>query len=254
MKSLPRVRSERLYEQVAREIALRVMRRPSYSPRTLPVESELCRQLNVSRTVLREAVKVLCAKGLVEVGPKCGMRAQPRSKWNRLDPDVLEWQATSGVEDDDFIRSLCEVRKFLEPAAAELAAERATASEVDEIFAYLKEMEDSVANTEDFIAADMKFHGAIFAACRNDLLNHMTTAIGGALRASRAITTRLPGSSAACLPMHRNVAAAIRDRDPAAARSAMLLLVTGAARDIYRVRLAGKPPLAIQSRDQRERQ
>jgi DNA-binding FadR family transcriptional regulator len=205
---------------------------------TLPVEAELCRTLSVSRTVLREAIKMLSAKGMLEVSPKRGTKVQPRSKWNLLDPHVLVWQAASHVDDDDFVRSLCEIRKFLEPAAAELAAERASDVEVAELYGHWKDMETSVQITDRFIAADMKFHGVIFSACRNDLLNHMMTAIGGALRASRTITTRLPGSSTASLPLHRNVAAAIHDRDPAAARSAMLLVVTLAARDIYQVRLS----------------
>lgn len=222
-----------LYEQVARQIALQVITENATS---LPIESELCRSLNVSRTVLREAIKTLSAKGLVEVSPKRGTTVRPREKWNLLDPDVMEWQVAAGLDDELFIRNLCEVRRFLEPAVAGLAAERATVEEIEQLYRSLEEMQANVHVDPDFIAADMKFHGIIFSASRNDLLQHVADAIGSALRASRSITVRKPGSSEAAMPLHRNVADAIRDRDPEAARAAMTLVVTGATRDIYQVR------------------
>ena len=222
-----------LYEQIARQIALHVI---AANATTLPIEADLCRDLNVSRTVLREAIKTLSAKGLVEVSPKRGTTVRPREKWNLLDPNVMEWQVAAGLNDELFIRNLCEVRRFLEPAVAALAAERATGEEVQQLYGYLDEMQANIQNDNNFIAADMKFHGTIFLASRNSFLQHIADAIDGALRASRSITVRRPGSSAASMPLHRNVADAIRDHDREAAHAAMILVVAGATRDIYQVR------------------
>src|SRR5437867_4809520 len=86
----------------------------------LPAEPEL----GASRTVVREAIKVLAAKGLVESRPKTGTRVRPRESWNLLDPDVLAW-LQDGAVSEDLLRKLTEVRRIIEPAAAELAAARA---------------------------------------------------------------------------------------------------------------------------------
>src|SRR5205809_5241457 len=91
----------------------------------LPAEPDL----GASRTVVREAVKVLAAKGLVESRPKTGTRVRPRDAWNLLDPDVLAWQR-EGASPAQFLRKLTEVRRIVEPAAAELAAERASSREL----------------------------------------------------------------------------------------------------------------------------
>lgn len=164
----------------------------------LSTESDLCRELNVSRTVLRQAIKVLEAKGLVEVRPRMGVRVRPRDHWNLVDPDLLAWQ-TELRPDTFFIRNLYEVRMILEPAAAELAAVRANDEEIRTLERWYSEMERTAADTQAFIAADLQFHSAIFAACHNDLLQRMSSTIGNALRTSRVITTRRPGSSTAVL-------------------------------------------------------
>ena len=86
----------------------------------------LCDELGVSRTVVREAVKSLVAKGLLRTGPKVGTRVQPADDWNWFDPDVVAWQSKAGLT-RDFLRDLQELRRVVEPAAVRLAAQRATA-------------------------------------------------------------------------------------------------------------------------------
>jgi DNA-binding FadR family transcriptional regulator len=100
--------------------------------------------LGVSRTVVREATKVLAAKGMVESRSKRGTVILPRSEWRLLDPDVLAWLTETGL-DPEFLRSMFEVRKIIEPAAARLAAERATPAELDEIRSAL----DAMATAHD---------------------------------------------------------------------------------------------------------
>src|SRR5580704_6349711 len=103
--SIPR---ERLHDRVTREIALGILRGTIGAESALSTEGDLCRHFNVSRTILREAVKVLAAKGLLELRPKTGIRVRPRNEWNLVDPHLLGWICEAGV-DELFIRDLCEV-------------------------------------------------------------------------------------------------------------------------------------------------
>src|SRR5881398_2664775 len=133
----------------------------------LPAEPEL----GASRTVVREAIKVLAAKGLVESRPKTGTRVRRRDDWNLLDPDVLAWQQ-DGAVDDALLGKLTEVRRIIEPAAAELAAARADVRDVaamEDAFQQMEETAQARAGTdfEAFVQADMRFHLAILQACRN---------------------------------------------------------------------------------------
>jgi len=198
----------------------------------LPAEPDL----GASRTVVREAVKVLAAKGLVESRPKTGTRVRPRDAWNLLDPDVLAWQQDSAV-DDALLRKLTEVRRIIEPAAAELAAARADARDVaamEDAFQQMEETAQARAGTdfEAFVQADMRFHLAILQACRNDMLEQMSRVVYSALLVSFRSTSRLPGRAKAALAKHRAILDAIRARDPRAAGSAMRHLVQTTARDV----------------------
>ena len=222
----------RLHDQVVRQLALLVIGSPTDG--SLPNEIELMRRFGVSRTVVREAVKVLASKGLIAVRPKTGMRVRPRHDWNLLDPDLVSWQYEAGP-DESFFAELSEVRMIVETSAAELAAVRAADHEISAIFGWLRQMEQTVEDNEAFIAADLQFHHAILEACHNNLLRQMSGTVGIALRESRLITTQIPGSSRASLPLHAAVADAIRDHDAASARAAMEHLLRDAADGIKRV-------------------
>jgi len=198
----------------------------------LPAEPEL----GASRTVVREAVKVLAAKGLIESRPKIGTRVGPRHRWNLLDPDVLAWQQ-EGAASDVLLRDLTEVRRVIEPAATELAAARADARDVAALGDALQQMERAAqapggADFEAFVQADMRFHLAILNACRNELLEQMSRVVYSALLVSFRATSRLPGRAKASLPKHRAIFDAIRAKDPRGAGAAMRRLVQSTARDI----------------------
>src|SRR5436190_44967 len=153
---------ERLHDKVTREIALGIMRGSiGKSESALSTEGDLCRHFHVSRTILRESVKVLAAKGLIELRPKTGIRVRPRDEWNLVDPDLLSWLCEAGV-DEDFVRGLCEVRLIVEPAAAELAAARATAKEVEAIVHWYQLIESNSDHEEARLEADRNFHATIF--------------------------------------------------------------------------------------------
>jgi len=191
--------------------------------------------LPASRTVLREAIKVLAAKGLVESRPKTGPRVRPRHAWNLLDPDVLAWQQDGAVP-ADFLKKLTEVRLIIEPAAAEMAAQRATPAELESIEEAYQEMEAALrVGSEDYEAfdqADMRFHQSIVRACGNDLLEQMGQVVYSALLVSFQATSRLPGRARASLSDHRAILDAIRAGQADNAGQSMRRLVECTAHDI----------------------
>jgi DNA-binding FadR family transcriptional regulator len=223
-----------LHREVVHQLGLRIIRGELAPGETLPEESTLGEQFGVSRTVLREAIKVLAAKGLIESRPRIGTRVRPRHGWNLLDPDVLVWRFEAGP-DEAFLREITEVRRIIEPAAAGLAAERATPEEVAAIVALCERLEEAaVADGEEYIDADMAYHMAILEAGHNDLLSQLGDAIAVALRISRRLTITIPGSSLGGMPTHWGVTRAIRDRDPGAADRAMRALISHTAGDLER--------------------
>lgn len=199
----------------------------------LPSEPDLCAQLGVSRAMLREAIKVLAAKGLVESRPKHGTVVRDRRAWNLLDPDVLTWHGEVGP-DDWFLRNLSEVRLIVEPQAARRAAVRATDDEISTLDAWCNRMSVAVHDPAAFVTADIQFHGALLAAAHNELLAQLIGAIGAALRASIDITAHVRGAPEASLPLHATVVDSLRARDGDGAEEAMRLLITTTAHDIDR--------------------
>jgi len=228
------VSRQTLHEQVVRQLGLRILHEEIKRGETLPSEAELCSQFDVSRSVLREALKVLAAKGLIESRTKTGTRVRPRHEWNLIDPDVLAWQYEAGL-DESFLRNLSEVRLFIEPPAARVAAIRATSDEITTIEAWARRMEIAINDVEAYITADLRLHMSILAASHNELLQQMSSTVNMALRASRVVTTRVPESSAHAMPQHWAVVAAIQGRDGDRAEAAMRDLVITAAADIDRI-------------------
>ena len=230
--SIPR---ERLHDRVTREIALGIIRGSIGNGQSaLSTEGDLCRHFSVSRTILREAVKVLAAKGLIEVRPRTGIRVRPRDEWNLVDPDLLGWLCEAGV-DDLFIRDLCEVRAIVEPAAAELAASRASDEEIGQVRHWYRLIEANTDNEAARLEADRNFHSTIFTACHNVFLTQMNTTVGVALRATQQIGVHLPQVMGESVLAHREVADAIARRDGAAARAAMRRLIDQSTEHIRRV-------------------
>jgi len=200
----------------------------------LPSEADLGARFVVSRTVVREAVKLLAAKGMVVSRPKTGTRVRPRADWNLLDPDVLAWQHELGPS-EEFLLNLCEARLIIEPAAGRLAAVRATEEEIVALEAWYHCMARAVNDVETYIEADMRLHNAIVAAAHNETLQQINKMIAVALRASLLVTTQVPGSSAAVLPLHWDAVAAIRDHDAQGAEETLRALVLQATADIKKV-------------------
>lgn len=219
--------SENLHDRVTRLLALRVLEAERDSQELVfPNEADLCQQLGVSRTILREAMKVLAAKGIVEVRPRSGTRANPRTLWNLLDPEILTWQSQLGP-DARFLRDMCEVRLAIEPIASGFAALRATPDEIAIIGHCLEQREAKAATVhlDEAVDLDLQFHASVVGACHNLLLEQLSAAIRQPFRTALSYTNRLPGSDALGLAIHRDLYEAISRRDPLKARAAAEELV-----------------------------
>jgi len=200
---------------------------------TLPIEPAICAELGVSRTVVREAVKTLVAKGLLTTGPRVGTRVQPKSSWNLYDPDVIDWRFAAGV-DDALLRDVIDLRLTFEPAGCEFAARRATSEDLARIEAAYVEMVAAVDGQGRYFVADIDFHTSILAAAHNQFFAALSPLITAILKVSIRLSVRNRNSAAASLPLHRAVADAIAARDPEGGRLSMRRLILGAREDIDR--------------------
>ncbi len=213
-----------LASQLARELGRRIVA-GSYPPgRLLEDETALAERYQVSRSVVRDAVKILVGKGLLEVRRGIGTRVRDRSHWGLLDDDVLAWYQ-SAPPDSDFFRQLMDIRKVMEPKAARWAAERAGEEQLAEIKAAIESMERETGAVEDFIIADARFHRAILRAAQNEFLVAMEGVIFSALLSSIRLTNRDPRENAESIPFHRAVYEAIAARDAGRAERCMSRLL-----------------------------
>ena len=198
----------------------------------LPTEDELARKFGVSRPSLREGLKALARKGLVESRTRRGTIALGSEHWDRLDADVLRWTAAS-PPDHAFLLSLIELRSIMEPAAARLAASRATPAQILEIEAAYQGMVDSLPRDVDACHHhDLAFHRSIFAACGNAMLQRFYDAISALLLTLFRASTQARESYESSLAEHGAVAVAIRRRQPDEAERAMHKLLNGTVRDL----------------------
>lgn len=212
----------------------------------LPNEEQFAVTLSVSRTALREAIRMLLAKGLIESRPRTGTRITPRHHWNMLDPDVLAWHLEADPN-DGFIANLFEIRRIVEPSAAALAAERRTKSDLLAMSQSLDRLHNLAEARQEGLIADIAFHRAILASTHNEQLASFGSVIDVALRWSVGVKLRVgPASYRDLVAEHRDIFTAIETRDTEAARAYMAALITNALKD---TRLAlkdgpGKPARA----------
>lgn len=212
-----------IHATVASEIGQRIVRGDYPPGSVLPNEAEWSEMFGVSRSVVREAVKILMAKNLLSSRPKVGSRVEPREAWNLLDRDVLVWYASAPGR-MDVLRSLQEFRHIIEPEAAALAAERRTDEEMQAISKACAEM-GSAGTLLARTAADTRFHMGILRAARNELLLPLSTVINSALDHLFQFVTREVNDLRHAQDLHENIEQAIRLRRPDAARRAVRRLL-----------------------------
>ncbi len=212
-----------VHASLASEIGLRIVR-GDYPPGTiLPNEAKWAEMFDVSRSAVREAIKMLMAKGLLSSRPKIGSWVEPRERWNLLDRDVLGWYAASPNR-ELFLRTVQEFRHIIEPEATALAAARRSDDEMEDISRALRDM-DEAATLQERTAADTRFHVAILRASGNELLVPLGVLIEQALNHLFVYVTREVNSLRHVQKLHADIERNIRLMRPAAARSAVRRLL-----------------------------
>jgi GntR family transcriptional regulator, galactonate operon transcriptional repressor len=222
--SVPRSLHGQLVDAVGRDIV-----RGHYPAGETIDLAALQAEQNVSKTALREALRVLGAKGLVDARQKRGTIVPPRSDWDLLDPDVLRWQVDAGAGAAT-LDALAEVRAIVEPAAARLAAERRSEADLEALGAALATMVDAAGDAAAHAAADVTFHRVLVAASGNELLARIGAVFESVLRARDELVHGAEVRDDFRAP-HEAVLEAVRERRPADAEAAMLALLAQSSSD-----------------------
>ena len=222
---------ETLHRQVLNQMGEQICSGKFAPGDILPAEPVLAERMQVSRITIRETMKSLSAKGMLQVRRRYGTIVLPRSQWQLFDPDVITWRARAGTVDAGLIQDLMELRLIIEPNAARLAARRATDEDRVAVRRAFKAMERAVAGHGEYVPADLAFHGAILTACHNQFVQQMQNALSAILRTSFELSSEIAGGPARSLPMHEALCVAIEKGDEAAAEAAVLTLIERAEKD-----------------------
>lgn len=211
-----------LHGQVVHELGTRIVTGDIGEGDILPNETQLGASFDVSRTALREGIKVLSAKGLLASRTRTGTRVRPRHEWNMLDPDILAWRLQS-AQPEQYIRDLVEFRQAVEPLAASLAAQRATPQHIENIQKAFDDMIEAGTDVHASVKPTLRFHQAIFLASGNELL----APLGSLVEAALTMSFRLAelSSKREEINLHRAILDAIKAHDSRAAWKAMFALL-----------------------------
>jgi DNA-binding FadR family transcriptional regulator len=208
-----------------------------------PIEAVLCEKYNVSRSVLREAVKMLTAKGLIAARPRHGTWVLPERSWNFLDPDVLRWLLERKLS-FQLLAEFTQMRMAVEPVAAAMAAEFAGREEIAAITSAINRMVAAEHGDDDPLTSDIAFHVAVMRASGNRFYAQMCDMIDTAARFSIRATNFFKGVAQASAADHKKVADAIVNGDAEAASAAMRFLMQEALDLIaYAKTQTAKPPV-----------
>ncbi|SEB04232.1 FadR/GntR family transcriptional regulator [Variovorax sp. YR216] len=219
-----------MHAQIVRDLGMRIVSGEYKPGERLPAEASLCAAYDVSRPVLREATRVLVAKGLVVSKQRAGAIVRARSDWHLLDPDVLYWLIQTKPQ-REFVETLLTVRRIFEPAAAALAARVATPEKLEGISEAYAGME-AASTPEELLEPDLAFHRRIAEATGNDLLAYIGNMLSLALRESIKLSSQHPNTHALSLPRHKAILTAILNHDSLAARQATLVQLEETREDI----------------------
>jgi DNA-binding FadR family transcriptional regulator len=225
------VRRPRVQKNVTRAIATDICADVFPIGAFLPTEAELCLRYGVSRTVIRESLKILESKGLVRGRSRVGTVVCPKEEWNILDQQVLEWIGPR-IFELDLLTCVLDARRAIEPFAAEFAAERATVQEVAEIERAWQAMRDAEGDLEAFTKADVAFHAGLLKASHNQVFMQLASIIQAALEFSLHASNEAADARDEAVEIHRRLVEALRMRDRAAARECSHRMLDIAARDI----------------------
>ncbi|QXQ08852.1 FadR/GntR family transcriptional regulator [Paeniglutamicibacter sp. Y32M11] len=231
-----------LHQQAVDHLGSRIID-GSVLPGEVVLASELEDELGVSRSVIREAVRVLASAGLVVSTKRVGIKVQPAEHWNPFDPLVIRWRLASEGQGAQ-LRSLTELRVAVEPMAAELAAEHAPAEFCAELLNLAAQMRHAgrEGDLESFLELDIRFHALVLAASGNEMFANLAHPIGETLRGRTELGLMPEHPHEEALAWHQGVADAISAHDPKRARESMELIMRRTVLEIYEV-WAHKPRL-----------
>jgi GntR family galactonate operon transcriptional repressor len=207
-----------LHDEVVEKLGRSIVSGAFAEGANLPNEADLAGDLGVSRNVLREAVKVLVAKGMLDVRPKTGTTVRAKEQWHMLDPEVLAWEAAGDLH-LPYAFNFTEFRLIVEPKASFLAAKRATDAEIQVIRDCCDALEACVGHLDRMPDADIAFHQSIHRASHNALLQHLSVLTAAIMRVQVTYTASKPGDFERGLPLHRELTEAITARDAPLAES-----------------------------------
>ena len=221
--------ARKLHTRLADQIGRSIVHGEILPGQSLLSELRICTMMNVSRTAVREALRVLVGKGLLLSRPKSGTKVRDPEYWNHLDPDILRWQFELS-DMDDFLRKLFELRFAVEPAASASAASAATTADA-ELVRLAYEGMAAAESIEAYVEADIQFHKRIYQATHNQFFWPIAQMFELALHQSFRITA--PGDHRSrSLGEHRELMEAIVARDPVRAHAAALQLLKSTTQDI----------------------
>ncbi|HTG38969.1 FadR/GntR family transcriptional regulator [Sphingomonas sp.] len=224
------VRREPSHVRIAKQLGVAIVTGELPSGSFLPGEIELSGQFDVSRSVMRESLRILVSKGLLQSRPKAGTHVTARRDWNLLDPTLLFWMF-EGVPPRSFVRDLFQLRMIVEPAAAELAAGARTARQLSHMGHALERMGELGLRDEAGQLADRDFHDGLLQATHNELLVNLSASIAAAVHWTTYFKYRSNRTYSDPMPLHRNLYEAIADRDGPAARASATALIDQARID-----------------------
>jgi DNA-binding FadR family transcriptional regulator len=237
--SPPRDEGRNLTASIVNDLGLAIVTQNFLPNARFPTEAELCARYDASRPVLREAVKMLAAKGLLVGRKRAGTMVQPEAHWNLLDPDVLRWMLQRDFSIDLLI-DFTEIRLSIEPRAAALAAHSATGPQRAAIVAAIDRMIAADRGEDDALAADIAFHIAVLEASNNRFMRQFTGLAETTLRFSIRRTNAYKGVPRASAKDHKAVADAIVEGKASLASERMYDLIRGALELLL---VAGSHPL-----------
>ncbi len=216
--------SSSMASEVARQLGRKIVSK-SYHPGSLiEDEAALAQQYKVSRSVVRDAVKMLVGKGLLEVRRGIGTRVKPRQMWGLFDDDVLAW-SQAAPPDPVSLRKLLEIRQVFEPWAARWAAERGSPDNLAEIQQAMISMESNEGSVDGFVKADAHFHRVILKATDNEFFIALEGLVFAGLLSILKVANERPSGNAASVRLHQAVCEAIQARDGALAEAKMRTLL-----------------------------
>ena len=212
-----------LHDEVVEKLGLSIVSGVFAEGANLPNEADLAGDLGVSRNVLREAVKVLVSKGMLDVRPKTGTTVRAKEQWHMLDPEVLAWEAAGDLH-LPYAFNFTEFRLIVEPKASFLAAKRATDAEIQVIRDNCAALEACVGHLDRMPDVDIAFHQSIHRASHNALLQHLSVLTAAIMRVQVVSTASRPGDFERGLPLHRELTEAITARNAPLAEKVSLAL------------------------------